>query len=194
MKRIILILLSLTVLFGLACNEETITNPIPEKDYTADSPVECIYNLELSFNSRDIELYRAMLSPNFTFYFNQQDVGNDIDGYIIPTSWGYEEDWQATQNMFNQTYDISMQLPENDIGAPPEGATEYTAENVTVSLLVMVDENNGFIANKGYLEFTFVKVNGGGEDYWVIKDWRDFTYARKGIDSASLGEIKAVFK
>lgn len=141
-----------------------------------DSPRNVVYNLELAYNTRDVNLYKQCLSPQFTFYFNQQDVGNDIDGYIIPTSWGYQEDWEATENMFTQAYDISMQLPENDIGTPLEGETEYTAENITVSLLVMVDENNGFIANKGYLEFNFETYESSGKTYWRIKDWRDFTY------------------
>ncbi len=189
MRRILLILLSLTVLLGVACKE--VIEPEPP---TGNTPEECIYDLERSFNTRDITLYKATLSPQFTFYFNEVDVGNDVNGYIIPSAWGYEEDWTATQNMFTDAYDISMQLPENDIGTPPEGATEYTAENIGISILVMVDADNGFIANLGTVEFTFEKVDDGGEGYWVIKDWRDFTYAKKGIKSASLGEIKATFK
>ncbi|MCP4231479.1 MAG: hypothetical protein GY771_15205, partial [bacterium] len=68
MKRILLISLALTVLLGAAC-KETI-EPEPQPDYTSDTPEECIYNLELSFNTADIALYKAILSPTFTFYFN----------------------------------------------------------------------------------------------------------------------------
>ncbi|MCP4231790.1 MAG: hypothetical protein GY771_16800, partial [bacterium] len=142
----------------------------------------------------DIALYKAILSPNFTFYFNPSDVGDDVDGYTIPSSWGYEEDWTATRNMFNTAYDITMKLPEGDIGDPPEGATTYTASNIGISLLVKFDADNGLIANKGTCEYVFEKVREGDETYWVIKDWRDFTYAKKGTESASLGEVKASFR
>jgi len=192
MKRILLISLALAVLFGVACKEAT--TPLPVVDYTPETPEECISSLEKSFNDHDITLYKAMLSSNFTFYFNQADVGTDVDGFIIPASWGYEDDWTATEDMFTQAYDISMQLPEGDIGTPPEGATEYTVENISISLLVMIDETNGFIANKGTCTYTFEKVSDSGDEYWVIKDWRDFTYARKGIKSVSLGMIKALWK
>jgi hypothetical protein len=195
MRRILLISLSLVILLGIACKEEeTIIDPVPEGDYTPESPEDCISNFELSFNKRNIELYKALLSPNYTFYFNPLDVGNDVDGYIIPDSWDYTEDTGATENMFTLAYDIAMQLPENDIGTPPEDATEYTASNIAISLLVMVDADNGFIANLGTVEFTFVKIDDGGEGYWIIKDWRDFTFAKKGTDSASLGSLKASFK
>ncbi len=151
-------------------------DPIDEP-IVPDSPENVIYNLELAYNKRDINLYKQCLSPQFTFYFNPIDVGNDADGYIIPSSWGYEEDWTATQNMFTRAYDISMQLPEHLIDDPPDGATTYTAENITVSLLVMVNADNGFIANRGTLEFNFETYDSNGKTYWRIKDWRDFTYA-----------------
>ncbi len=192
MKRILLISLSLAVLLGVAC-KETI-EPGPGVDTTPETPSECIYNLEYAFNSRDIALYKLVLSPDFTFYFNPSDVGKDVDGYTIPASWSYAEDTAATANMFTLAYDISMVLPEDSIGDPPEGATTYTAENIAISLHVMIDGYNGFIANKGTCEYTFNKVSDGDESYWVIKDWRDFTYAKKGAESASLGEIKASFK
>ncbi len=190
MRRIILIAVLTSVLFAMSCTNTTTPDPV----YFPTSPEECIYYLELAYNSRDIIMYKAILTPDFTFYFNPIDVGKDVDGYIIPDSWDYDEDTTATGNMYRMAYDISMQLPENDIGTPPEGATEYTADNIGISLLVMVDADNGFIANNGTVEFTFVKVDDGGEGYWIIKDWRDFTFAKKGTDSASLGGIKATFK
>ena len=58
----------------------------------------------------------------------------------------------------------------------------------------IVHEDNGWIVNHGYCEYTFVKVNQGGDEYWVIKDWRDFTFTKKGTDGCTLGTIKASFK
>jgi hypothetical protein len=140
------------------------------------TPENVIYNLEFSYNTRDIQLYKQCLSDNFTFYFNASDVGTDVNGYVIPSSWGYEDDWTSADNMFKNAYEITMELPEGDVGEPSPSDTTYTATNISISLLVMVDADNGFIANKGTLEFTFVK-DPDNPNYWVIKDWRDFTYA-----------------
>ncbi|MCP4231480.1 MAG: hypothetical protein GY771_15210 [bacterium] len=192
MKRILLISLTLTVLLGASCKETT--GPEDGVDRTPDTPEKCLYGVEYSFNHYNIGLYKAMLSPDFTFYFNPSDVGKDVDGYTIPSSWGYEEDWTATDNMFNNAYEITMELPEGDVGDPPEGATTYTASNIGISLLVMFDKDNGILADKGTCEYVFEKVVEGDETYWVIKDWRDFTYKKKGAESASVGTIKAIYK
>lgn len=181
-KTTLRLALLITVIIGAFAAAGCIFSPETPEDIvkdpiTPDSPENVIFNLELSYNKRDINLYKQCLSPQFTFYFNPIDVGNDVDGYIIPDSWGYEEDWLATQNMFDQAYDISMQLPENDIGTPPDGVNLYTVDNITVSLLVMVNADNGFIANLGTLEFTFETYDSNGKTYWRIKDWRDFTTA-----------------
>jgi hypothetical protein len=195
MKRILLISIALAVLLGASCKEAT-EPEVP--DYYGATPAECIYNLELSFNARDISIFEKQLAPDFTFWFSPLDVGHDVNGYIIPSSWGYDHMRRAVWNIirpYDQEggYDVAMQLPENDVGTPPEGATTYTAENIGISLLVMVDEDNGFIANMGTLEFAFEKANNGSEDYWRITDWRDFTYMKKGVESADLGMILATF-
>jgi hypothetical protein len=192
MKRILLISLALAVLLGAACKETT-EPEVP--DYYGATPVDCIHYLELSFNARDIGIFEKQLSPNFTFYFNPSDYGVDVNGYIIPPTWDYDHMRRAVWNMvrpYDQegAYDISMQLPENDIGTPPEGATEYTADNISVNLLTMIDENNGMIAG-GTLGFTFEKTNNGGKDYWRLTDWRYFFPGVKGIESWTFGALLA---
>ncbi|MCP4231482.1 MAG: hypothetical protein GY771_15220 [bacterium] len=130
MRRILLISISLAVLLGVACKETIGPGPESDPDYTSDTPEECIYNLEYSFDNTDIGLYEAVLSRDFTFYFNPSDVGRDVDGYIIPDSWSYEEDWAATNNMYNNAYSIDLNLAEERVGNPPFGVTEYTAPNI----------------------------------------------------------------
>ena len=155
------------------------------------TPGNCAYYLEVSFNQRDIQLYKQCLSPNFTFLFNPSDVGTEADGYVIPEAWGYEDDWTAMQNMFNEAYDISFAIAENDIGDPEEGATTYLAEDIPINLLVMIDTENGFLA-QGACDFTFDTYESNGDTYWRIRNWRDGT-AVKTTEPASLGKIKAYF-
>lgn len=171
------VVLAITItLAGAGC----IFDPTPPGDTgevrEPTTPENVIYNLELSYDTRDIQLYKQCLSENFTFYFNPTDVGSDVNGYVIPSSWGYEDDWTSADNMFKNAYEITMELPEGDVGEAGPNDTTYTAPNISISLLVMVDADNGFIANKGTLEFVFVK-DPDNPNYWVIKDWRDFTYA-----------------
>ncbi|MCP4229472.1 MAG: hypothetical protein GY771_04915 [bacterium] len=176
--RIGLIVLAIAVAFaGAGCIFGTDDRGIQGEKREPTSPENVIYNLERSYNEGDIQLYKQCLSPNYTFYFNPSDVGIDVDGYIIPSSWGYEEDWTATQNLFENAYSVTMDLPVSDIGEPDAGDTTYTASNITISLLVMFDADTGLIANKGTLEFVFETYDSNGKTYWRIKDWRDFTYA-----------------
>jgi len=166
------------------------TGPLPILG--PDTPAMVAYNLELSFNKRDTNLYKQCLSPNFTFIFNPAEVGEVVgDGYIIPESWGYEEDWSATQNMFIEAYDISFQILENDIGEPADGATTYLAEDIPINLLVMIDPDNGFLA-QGTCDFRFETYESNGKTYWRIKDWWDGT-GGKTLEPASIGYIKTYF-
>lgn len=194
MKRILLISIALAVLLGVACEDEA------GSTFCATSPAECIQYLEQAFNDRDIAIFETQIAPDFIFYFNEDDVGEEVNGYTIPETWDYEHEHRAVWNIVRPyaeggVYDISMQLPENDIGTPPEGATEYTVDTIGISLLVMFDTSNGAIANMGTLGFTFVKTNDGGTDYWRIKEWRDFTYVKgeKTLEYMSLGGVKAYF-
>ena len=190
MRRILLSLIVIT-LFAVGCDNEFDPVIIQPPVLVPDTPINAAYLMELSFNYRDIQLYKQCLSPNFTFIFNSADVDEIGDGYVIPESWGYEEDWAATQNMFTEAYDISFAIAENDIGDPEESATEYIAEDIPVSLLVMIDANNGFLA-QGTCDFRFETYESNGKTYWRIKDWWDGTIG-KGVENVTLGEIKAYF-
>ena len=190
MKRIILLMAIIALTLSLGCKDETTT---PTSPNLATTPTKAIENFSNSFDSRDIAQYKSCLSEDFTFYFNPADVGETVgDGYVIPESWGYEDDWRATQNMFDFAYSITLDLPSSQIGDPPEGVTEYTQNNVYISLLVMTTSTDGLRAD-GFVTFTFEKMNEGGTDVWKIRDFFDYTSAKKGIETASLGTIKAEF-
>ncbi len=188
-------------LLPLACGEEEgITRPripVPNPVYPAD----VIENVEHSFNQKDIDLLKKCLSSEFVFYFDPDDVGQKPPGkeYIIPTSWSYTEFWKASYNMFGKAYDVNLSIPTSRIGIPGENETTYKAENVSLSLLVMVDEYNGFIADGGYCDFAFeAYYNEQKEKRWHLTGWWDFTSVRAdrlpGLEATSLGRILALFK
>jgi len=101
----------------------------------------------------------------------------------------------AIRNMFNLAYSIYLQIPilgqgEDAFGKPGEGDTTFAKVNVTVDLLVMVDESNGFQVT-GFCHFEFTKDGSGN---WPITIWWDRTLsALLSPMPTSLGSILALF-
>jgi hypothetical protein len=155
--------------------EEQPPQPPPEMT----SPKNVLTNIEIAYNNRNIDLYKSALSPNFVFYFDPNDVGQSPPGktYKIPESWSYTEDWDATNNMFEGAHSISLQINKDNVGVPEAEATTYRADNVTIYLLVMIDELNGFKAGeKGYCNYQFESYQGNqGKKLWRLRSWWDRT-------------------
>jgi hypothetical protein len=177
-----------------ACDDEG-TTPPPDNGEDGRTPAEALEALEDSFNAHDVELFKDVLAPEVIFHFDPNDVGDDVGGFIIPESWGYDDLVSAVGNMFDQAYSIDFSVSTADVGDPDEGATEYTAEAVHVRLLVMIDAGNGFLA-EGFCGFRFINAGFGNNDDWVITDWWDYTAPAGTFESAempSLGKILAGF-
>ena len=189
MKVFIAVATAALALLALNCGEEEgPTGPAP---YPAlDSPDHVLTNVEMSFNERDHGLLKYSLDHDaFVFYFNPADVGERVGNYIIPESWSYAEFYHACGNMFDDAYTISLEI--QPIGAPPAGATEYTAENVHINFLCMVDEENGYRADKGY--FRFRKAT---DDRWRLTGWWDYTmsFDESGrAEPTSFGRVLALY-
>ncbi len=199
MKKVIIA--SVTVaLLTLACGgEEGVTPRVPDR-LEPTAPANVLRNVEISFNQRDVNLLKAMLSPNFVFYFDPRDVGKNPPGstYIIPESWSYVEFWNALQNLFNHAYSINLSIPTGRVGTPGENETTYRADNITLSLLVMIDDLNGFIVDHGYCNYEFERYEGaGGKKYWRLTGWWDrtseFFDEYPGVTPTSFGKVLALF-
>ena len=191
---------ALIALLALGCFEGEVTTP--EETYPKPtSPVNALKLVTISFNQRKVELLKPELSPDFVFYFDPDDVGQNPPGseYVIPESWSYTGFWATANNLFGRAYAINLSIPTGGIGTPGPGETRFKAENVSVSLLVMVDERNGYIADNGYCNFAFeVYYNEQKEKRWRLVGWWDFTsaYADRmpGLTPTSLGRILAMYK
>ena len=181
---IIAVLLSFT-----ACDDEGTTPTL------GNTPAQVLRSLIYAFNSCNIETLDAALADDFTFHFDEDDIGNVIGDYVIPATWDREDFLAACGNMFTEAYSIDLDVAYESIGGPEDGATEFTARDVYVRLLVMVDATNGF-RGQGYCDFRFVNEGADGTDDWLITDWWDYTAARGTYESSvdtSLGLILAGF-
>ena len=200
MKKAIIASVAVAVL-TLAC-EDRVHAPTPTPEPTgAASPAEVLEAVALSFNERAIKVLASALSENFVFYFDPRDVGQSPPGkpeYRIPESWSYAEFWQVLNKMFRQAHSISLSIPTGRVGTPGENETRYKADNVSISLIVMVDELNGFIADQGYCNFEFERYEAGGKKFWRLTGWWDRTSQGydeyPGVEPASLGRILALYK
>jgi hypothetical protein len=198
-NRIICLALALALL-PLSCgDEEGITRPEPPPP-PLNAPADVIENVEMSFNQRDVDALKKSLDPAFVFYFDPDDVGQNPPGstYIIPESWSYTEFWSVANRMFQVAHSIALRIPSSQIGTPKPGEDKYEAKNVSISLLVMVDEYNGYIAQQGYCDFAFKTFyDKEKEKRWRLTGWWDFTSASADGAPASiafsLGMLLAMF-
>ncbi len=150
--------------------------PAPAPEMT--TPANVLKNIEVAYNQRLIENYKKALSTGFVFYFDPDDVGQNPPGskYEIPETWSYTTDWQATEKMFEKAYGIKLSIPTTSVGEPPPGAVTFNANNISIDLLVMIDELNGYQANQGFCNFEFEKYkNEEGKDRWRLTQWWDRT-------------------
>jgi len=189
MKKIILAGMALTLL-ALACGEEEGVTPNVDYRLVPTSPRAVLVNVETAFNRRDINLLKAMLSENFVFYFNPHDVGQWLPGnlYVIPESWTRAEFIRAASKMLKRVYYVSLSIPTAGVNEPEPGAKTYKAENISIRLLVMIDERNGVLVDRGYCNFEFGEYTAkDANKYWHITEWRDLTY------DWSLGRFLAMY-
>ncbi len=155
-------------------------------------PKLVLANVEHAFNERDKDLLHDCVQADFIFYFDAGDVGQKPPGseYRIPESWSKAEFMGACSNMFDKAYRISLSVPRDKIGKPKEGVTYFVAEKIPLDILVMVDELNGYQADRGYCDFEFAKQADGK---WLMVKWRDHTGGGYADSPATLGRILALY-
>ncbi|MEE8638960.1 MAG: hypothetical protein V3T41_00975 [bacterium] len=202
MKKLLPILVLASLLAATACDEmyDPPPGPPPPRWPDLTSPANVLRTVEASFNSRDIDLLRKSISPNFVFYFDPRDVGRTppANKNLIPESWPNEWFWNAAHNMFNKAYSINLSINTNRVGEPEPEEKTYPADNIDLALLVMVDELNGYVAD-GYCNFEFESYpTKEGKKNWRLTNWWDRTSELNGkpngLTPSSLGRILAMYR
>ncbi len=200
MKRIITLAAALALL-ALSCGEEEGVTPQEPDRLAPTSPANVLENVELAFNNRDVDLLKAMLSTAFVFYFDPDDVGQNPPGslYRIPESWSYTEFWIVVNKILTKAHSVSLTIPTGNVGTPGENETKYRADNISIDLIVMVDELIGYQANQGYCNFAFESYTSEtGKKCWRLSGWWDRTAVpaagvRFALAPSSFGRILAIF-
>jgi hypothetical protein len=195
------VLCTAAALLALSCFFDEPTEPGPEGAPEATSPANVLKCVEVSFNQRDAKIISNVLSDGFVFYFDPDDVGQNPPGsnYVIPETWSCDVFKVVLTKMYRKAFSISLTIPTGKVGTPDPNETTYKAENVTIQLLVMIDELNGYLANCGYCNFAFERYDGPkGEKLWRLTKWWDNTGvsydANPALTPTSLGKVLSLYR
>jgi hypothetical protein len=139
-------------------------------------------------NDREIGNYSALLTDDYRFYWDPNDVGDVIpqSGYQIPQSWDRATDVQSTGNMFAQAYDIRLEvLNADDYDDPNIPGDFYHADNVLIQFYLWPANGDFCYMATGPCDFEFRKVG----DEWLISSWYDRSGGTE--DSSGLAALRA---
>jgi len=144
MRRTIIPAVILVLLAGLGCDIFRIpTNGNGnggELQWPPLTPRAVIENIQWCYNNANLVYYSLLLDVvNFVFYFDDQDVDQGL-----PPSWTYNEEIEATGNLFDAVGAANITLVLNFEGSgdtePPPGDTEFEIKDVGYDLRVITPE------------------------------------------------------
>jgi hypothetical protein len=193
MRRFRMVILAAAVLLSFAACEDGGTTPPDDGDGDgggARTSLETIQAFRDALNSRDTGSLENLLTDGFRFYFDEDDVGETVGDYTIPTSCNGSVFLCAVGNMLKSAYAVSFYFDESDVGGPAEGDTTYETGEVDISLTVMLDSLNGFLVT-GSVTFRFWLDSSAEDEVWLLSNMKDFT--SYGAGSESFGKILAFY-
>jgi hypothetical protein len=178
---------ALTALFVLACanGEEDKPGPGP---YEPNEPKLVLANVEFAFGNQDADLLSTCLGGEFRFYFDLNDVGEEVHGYIIPEFWSKADTLRAVGNMFARTYATTLSANWRTMGSPGPGEKTYVATGVPLRIVVKVDEVNGYALDDGTCDYEFEQGDGAA---WHLTLWRDRSRECGCVGELTLGRLLA---
>jgi hypothetical protein len=194
MRRFPIVILAAVVLVSFnACENGGTTQPPPPYEI-----ISLIESIELSFNIRDIEDLEVCLASDFIFCFDPKDVGEETGEYIIPESWTRDQFIDIVGYIFDVVYSIDLKIDTSVIHNPITDDKTYTAADVPVRFLIMIDPVSGFLAQGTFTFELRAEYDRYHRNYWYVTTWRDFTGldnpGERNIVPASFGVILANFR
>jgi len=196
MKRAVV--LALAGIFLLALNscildpKEGKTPPKPTQPYKdlSGERDNVLFNLEKSYNERNIDQYNKLLDNDFVFHFSNVDVQQ---GNVNVTQWDRAAEINANKNMFDPNFnkpgvepvssiDLSLTYVAGDNNwtqvTPPDpvkypGETWY--EKIVNYTLTVKAGSNEYQGLNIQASFVVRWATVEGQSYWRIVSWHDDT-------------------
>ncbi len=221
-RILVLLIFVLAALSEVSCNDDSIgPGPGPDVKYKPpDGPRDnVLYNLQFSYNSRNIDQYDKLLDADFIFYFSYADVNSSE--WAAGKYWDRAHEIMASRNLFNPAYSTPTREPASSIALSltyAEGDDHWTPitpdpvkypgetwyEKVATYNISVKSGTMTFMGIRKNASFVvrWAHVDGAG-DFWRIVTWRDDTgtlnAARGGFDRAALvqdtswGRVKSLY-
>jgi len=161
-------------------------------------PKYTLHNLEIALEYRHPKILQANLCDDFVFLFGPEDVGANVNGYIIPAQWTRDEFCAALAHIFADSLIVAAGIQLYEIGKPGPGETEFLALDVPFQINVLRDRYNGYEA-RGYCDFELRgDASGDGPTYWrVLRLW-DNTFVEPSdgyeLEETTFGRILATYR
>ncbi len=148
------------------------------------SPERALEYLEESYINRDPGGAILLLHDDFVYYFNENEIGDVIDGRVTPQSWNNYSEERFIEKLLLAENSIHLDL-ETESAPPPDGEHPQS-DYLHYSLDVVTDSGEHYHA-EGEAQFRFAY----DDDYgWLIDTWND--YAAPGETSWST--IRMLFR
>jgi hypothetical protein len=196
MKRTILGLAALA-LAVLACGgPEGVSSGPDVAMLEPTGPKATLRNVEIAFDYRHRKILQASLCDDFAFLFGPEDVGANVNGYVIPAEWTRDEFCTALAHIFTDGYLIDADITTYAVGKAGPGQTEFLAADVPFTFNVYNDMRDGYYA-RGFCDFELRgNAQGDGKTYWRVLRWWDNTYVEPSddeIEEKTFGRILAMY-
>jgi hypothetical protein len=185
--RHLLLALAAGGVLAAGCGEDAAT-PAGQEPYAATEPKYVLANVELAFNGDDLKLLDDCLAPDFAFYFDEDDVGQEVNGYVMPPSWTRQEFLTAAGNLFDKTFSATLNDHWRDVGTPGRGEQFHLVPELKLELSVMLDSKNGYVFDDGSCDYEFTRAPG---EAWFLSTWRDRSRECGCLGPFTLGRILA---
>ncbi|MDH4038545.1 MAG: hypothetical protein OEX18_13785 [Candidatus Krumholzibacteria bacterium] len=153
------------------------------KDLTNRSDV--LFNLQKSYNDRNMTEYERILDDNFTFFLSDGDVNGGL-----PVQWGRRDELDANTNLFSRTVppgatwplctsiqmDVQFEAGLQWVEVIPDAAPDETWYTTTCfyDFQIEVEPDTKYIPYPGAkAQFTVRNAGTDSNPRWQLVEWRD---------------------
>jgi len=183
------------LMLAVSCSDDTVVAP-PEDPADFSTPEGIVEALEVSYRTRDIDLYAELLAVDFRFQFQEVDQAEN------GVSWTRDQDSTGTEALFDapEVESILVELVPGPREDPESGFDADVRRIRMTSVQLEVGITFGFTLLVTDLQDMYFRPGREslGEDpaRWYLLEWRDLPpsfSSRPTVESATWGKLKALF-
>jgi hypothetical protein len=197
----------------IACADDSTTAPAPGPPKIQDpqDPIDVLYNVQLSYNQRNIAQYDKLLDTDFVFYPSAKDV---VAG--LPDHWGRAEDVLYTSRMFDKgytgayrmksiTFDVDFENGVQWVAIVPDAHPKETWYATTgyYTFDIVIDPDTHYLTERGSrAEFVVRDTSADATPSYRLVELHDLgppvtpppSVETASVGSATLGSVKALYR